>query len=683
MDRRATTSAWSGRGGADRRCAGRSCRPSRPTIHAGRGRACGSWRVPSRARLYEGAAYRTPIHRAAALDRARDQRARTSTARRQAAYASRPTDPARHAAGFRYLEAERHAGAASRVPQPAGRGAADPRRLASRPATSRVRTLAARRHRRSQHLAAAAVCRPQLRRLQPVRHRHAVQRLLRRQLRAAGVLGAVARPAAAGSWPDARSAIASSYNDRAFVRRARAIRPRHPAASGAGRVGVAAAAADVAAARCASGTTSNYTRLARSEVTAPAFVVPADQIAHGLRLGLDAQRAGWEASAGGRARGGAGWRAWGRPASDDYRCADATSSASARSLRAPRPVSPRVVARIEAAAMGGHDLDRFSRFAFGTFDNRLHGYPSALIRYDRGAVARRRARVGGSAAGARRWLRRHRVRARPRLLVAACAVTPASARRVEAPGAVRHAGRGGVGLRDPGRERRRPPRHARRAGHRATKSSDGFDQGDRHARSSSCGASLRQLGATARCSPRSRRSGRRRPRPLQRVVVDKQGTPITGLTADDFEIVEEGKPQTITFFAEGYPETATGGSPLHLGLRSTPAAAWSDDINDVRTAAIKFLNANEHAVDITLVDFDTEVRVARFGAGGLPAPDRAHPHAQARRLDGALRRRRRVPRTARREQDGQKILAHLHRRRRHAQLDDASRPARPRSRRPT
>ena len=38
--------------------------------------------------------------------------------------------------------------------------------------------------------------------------------------------------------------------------------------------------------------------------------------------------------------------------------------------------------------MGGNDLDRFSRYSFGTFDNRLRGYPSALIRYDRGAVVR-------------------------------------------------------------------------------------------------------------------------------------------------------------------------------------------------------------------------------------------------------------------------------------------------------
>jgi hypothetical protein len=38
--------------------------------------------------------------------------------------------------------------------------------------------------------------------------------------------------------------------------------------------------------------------------------------------------------------------------------------------------------------MDGHDLDRFSRYSFGTFDNRLRGYPSALIRYGKGGVAR-------------------------------------------------------------------------------------------------------------------------------------------------------------------------------------------------------------------------------------------------------------------------------------------------------
>jgi hypothetical protein len=55
--------------------------------------------------------------------------------------------------------------------------------------------------------------------------------------------------------------------------------------------------------------------------------------------------------------------------------------------------SRRVTTRIEAAVMGSRGLDRFSRYAFGTFDNRLRGYPSALIRYDRGGVIRTAAAV--------------------------------------------------------------------------------------------------------------------------------------------------------------------------------------------------------------------------------------------------------------------------------------------------
>jgi hypothetical protein len=47
-----------------------------------------------------------------------------------------------------------------------------------------------------------------------------------------------------------------------------------------------------------------------------------------------------------------------------------------------------IVGRLEAAWMDGRDLDRFSRYAFGTFDNRLRGYPSASVRYDRGVVGR-------------------------------------------------------------------------------------------------------------------------------------------------------------------------------------------------------------------------------------------------------------------------------------------------------
>jgi VWFA-related protein len=57
----------------------------------------------------------------------------------------------------------------------------------------------------------------------------------------------------------------------------------------------------------------------------------------------------------------------------------------------------------------------------------------------------------------------------------------------------------------------------------------------------------------------------------------------------------------------------------------------SVDMKDVRTAAIKFLNQNEHAVDVTLVDFDTEVRVARYDANGYP---RLIERIRSRKPDG-------------------------------------------------
>jgi Ca-activated chloride channel family protein len=118
------------------------------------------------------------------------------------------------------------------------------------------------------------------------------------------------------------------------------------------------------------------------------------------------------------------------------------------------------------------------------------------------------------------------------------------------------------------------------------------------------------------------------------ILTDKQGAPITGLTQDDFEILEEGKPQAITYFTQGDPEDGESLGdvlPLHLGLTLDMSGSMGRDIHDVRTAVIKFLNANRAAIDFTLVDFDTEVRVTRYGADEI---ERLIERIRKRKPDG-------------------------------------------------
>ena len=135
-------------------------------------------------------------------------------------------------------------------------------------------------------------------------------------------------------------------------------------------------------------------------------------------------------------------------------------------------------------------------------------------------------------------------------------------------------------------------------------------------------------------------------------VTDRRGAPIAGLTADDFEVLERGKPQRVKFFTAG---DAAISPPLHLGFLLDTSGSMERDISDVRTAAIKFLNKADYAVDVTLVDFDTEVRVARYSGDSYP---RLIERIRMRKPGGytALYDALAVYLRAASTQDGQKIL---------------------------
>jgi Ca-activated chloride channel family protein len=92
-------------------------------------------------------------------------------------------------------------------------------------------------------------------------------------------------------------------------------------------------------------------------------------------------------------------------------------------------------------------------------------------------------------------------------------------------------------------------------------------------------------------------------------VTDKKGALVTNLSKDDFLVLEDGKPQSLQFFAHGDADIAP---ELHLGLLLDTSGSMAEDLKLARSAAVRFLNLLPEAEDITLVDFDDQVRITRY-----------------------------------------------------------------------
>jgi len=331
--------------------------------------------------IYEGAAYRTPIHRRLTIAHHEVDPGDYST-RRAAAYASDSVMLRDTAQGYRYLVRERTASrentAPPVVPSIAGR-------------SDRVRTLAA-----------GLIIDPNISRPLPFAGISYVDFNLfgtgsQLNLFFGGVYGQLAFsvPSLKGTrWQLAGRAfgIATAYNDRSFNEGRElyeeAIQQR-PAFASAWLLRPLTPRITFRA-----GYELDYTRLRRAPETAPAFVVPADQVSHGARLAVEGQRGGWAASVWWNPARRSGWRAWGHgeeardEGRDEYSDAHRDFQRYGVTVARSTAITSRIVTRIEGQVMSGRDLDRFSRYSFGSFDNRLRGYPSALIRYDRGGVVR-------------------------------------------------------------------------------------------------------------------------------------------------------------------------------------------------------------------------------------------------------------------------------------------------------
>ncbi|HSK09965.1 MAG TPA: VWA domain-containing protein [Vicinamibacterales bacterium] len=103
-------------------------------------------------------------------------------------------------------------------------------------------------------------------------------------------------------------------------------------------------------------------------------------------------------------------------------------------------------------------------------------------------------------------------------------------------------------------------------------------------------------------------------------VVDGKGNVVTGLVPEDFELYEDGQRQELEYVLPGDadPASAGPGAALRLGVLFDISGSMQENLNLARSAAIKFLGALEEAQDYTLVEFDIEIRVARFGRAEFP-----------------------------------------------------------------
>jgi len=100
-------------------------------------------------------------------------------------------------------------------------------------------------------------------------------------------------------------------------------------------------------------------------------------------------------------------------------------------------------------------------------------------------------------------------------------------------------------------------------------------------------------------------------------VRDAKGKPVTSLTVDDFEVTEDGRPQTIQLFARGVDEgqdsaAAREALALDLGLLLDTSSSMLKELKLSQEAATRFLEAIPRARELYTIFFDEDIRVSRY-----------------------------------------------------------------------
>jgi Ca-activated chloride channel homolog len=95
-------------------------------------------------------------------------------------------------------------------------------------------------------------------------------------------------------------------------------------------------------------------------------------------------------------------------------------------------------------------------------------------------------------------------------------------------------------------------------------------------------------------------------------VRDSEGRLIPDLTAEDFVIFEDGRPQPVQLFAPAYRPGQEEALALDLGLLLDTSESMAKEIKLTQEAALRFLEAIPRARDLMTIFFDQDIRISRY-----------------------------------------------------------------------
>ena len=95
---------------------------------------------------------------------------------------------------------------------------------------------------------------------------------------------------------------------------------------------------------------------------------------------------------------------------------------------------------------------------------------------------------------------------------------------------------------------------------------------------------------------------------------DGKGGLVSDLTADDFVVREDGRPQKVEVFAPAARPEEREELALNLGMLFDTSESMRKDLKLSQESAIRFLDAIPRARDLVLIFFDRDIRLSRYSS---------------------------------------------------------------------